>query len=94
MWYFNNSLACENDFSASLIWPSSRRSRLVTQRCSELHSSFHSGVSVTRQCGDDGEWSPVDLRDCTMFINSNPLVIVYFTLNGSVIDDRLIPKVN
>ena len=59
----------------------------MTQRCSELHSSFRSGVSVSRQCGDDGEWSPVDLRGCTMFINSNPLVIVYFTLNGSVTDD-------
>ena len=59
----------------------------MTQRCSELHPSFRSGVSVSRQCGDDGEWSPVDLRGCTMFINSNPLVIVYFTLNGSVTDD-------
>ncbi|XP_065910088.1 uncharacterized protein [Dysidea avara] len=78
---------CDNDFSGGLLWPSSGRNRLVTQRCSELHPSFRSGVSVSRQCGDDGEWSPVDLRGCTMFINSNPLVIVYFTLNGSVTDD-------
>ena len=85
--FVNYHLACENDFSGGLFWPASRRNQLVTQRCSELHSSFRSGVTISRQCGDDGEWSPVDLRDCTMFINSNPLVIVYFTLNGSVTDD-------
>jgi len=81
------SLACENDFAGGIFWPFSGRNRLVTQQCSKLHSSFRSGVYIRRHCEDDGKWSPVDLRDCTMFIDSRPLVIVYFTLNGSVTDD-------
>lgn len=86
-------LACEEDFSAGVLWPSSRQNRLVTQQCSELHRSFRAGVSISRQCGDDGEWSLVDIRDCTMFIDSSPLVIVYFTLNGSVTDDSITNEV-
>ena len=56
---------------------------MVTQRCSELHPSFRSGVEIQRQCGDDGSWSSVDFRDCTMFIGSSPIVVVYFTLSLS-----------
>ena len=52
----------------------------VTQPCSELHSSFRSGVNIVRQCLSDGNWSSVDLSDCTMFRNSYPVVVVYFTL--------------
>lgn len=79
--------ACEADFTGALLWPTSRRSRLVTQRCSALHSSFRSGVMVSRQCGDDGNWSPVSIQNCTMFNDSNPIVIVYFTVNTSNINE-------
>ena len=79
--------ACEADFTGGLLWPTSRRSRLVTQRCSEIHPSFRSGVMVSRQCGDTGDWSPVSIQDCTMFENSNPLVIVYFTVNTTTTNE-------
>ena len=52
----------------------------VSQSCSLLHPSFRSGVQIHRKCGNDGNWSPVDLRDCTMFIGSDPVVVVYFTI--------------
>jgi len=75
---------CEEDFSGGIFWPSSRRNRVVSRRCSELHSSFRSGVTVNRFCGADGQWLPADLRDCTMFNDSYPIVIVYAIFNRSV----------
>ena len=53
---------------------------LVTQPCSKLHPNFRSGVEIGRQCNSDGNWSPVDMTNCTMFLNSNPVIIVYFTV--------------
>ena len=79
--------ACETEFAGALLWPTSRRSRMVTQRCSALHPSFRSGVMVNRQCGDQGDWSPISIQDCTMFNDSNPLIIVYFTVNASNTDE-------
>ena len=52
-----------------------------------LHPSFRSGVMVSRQCGDEGDWSPISIQDCTMFNDSNPLVIIYFTVNTSNTDE-------
>ena len=75
------STACKTDFSGALLWARSRIGQVVTQKCSELHSNFRSGVEIQRQCGDDGSWLPVDLRNCTMFIGSSPVVIFYFTLS-------------
>ena len=73
-------VACVNDFSGALFWNNSRRNLLVTQPCSALHPSFRSGVNIARQCNSDGTWSTVDVSNCTMFINSNPVIIVYFTV--------------
>ena len=56
---------------------------MVTQRCSELHPSFRSGVMISRQCGSDGNWLPVSVQDCTMFNGSKPLVIMYFAVDTS-----------
>lgn len=75
------STACQNEFSGGLFWVNSRRGTHVSQPCSELHSSFRFGVSISRLCRADGSWSPVDLRNCTMFRDSNPAVVVYFTTN-------------
>ena len=76
---YNILIACDNDFSGALFWPNSKQDSLVIQSCSQLHPSFRSGVNIGRQCRSDGSWSPVDLRNCTMFIGSKPVVIVYFT---------------
>ena len=72
--------ACANEFSGALFWINSRTNLLVTQSCSELHPNFRSGVQIGRQCNNDGNWSPVDMTNCTMFLNSNPVIIVYFTV--------------
>ena len=74
------AIVCRNEFSVALFWPNSRRDSLVTQSCSQLHPSFRSGVNIGRQCRSDGSWSPVDLRNCTMFKSSKPVSIVYFTV--------------
>ena len=76
-------IACVNDFSGALFWNNSRRNLLVTQPCSTLHPSFRYGVNVARHCNSDGTWSPVDMTTCTMFINSNPVIVVYFTVTVS-----------
>ena len=77
---YNILIACDNDFSEALFWPNSQQNSLVTQSCSQLHPSFRSGVNIGRQCRSDGSWSPVDLRNCTMFIGSESVVIIYFTV--------------
>ena len=75
--------ACIDDFADGLFWSNSRRNVSVTQPCSELHPSFRSGVNIERQCLHDGSWSSVDISSCTMFRNSYPVVVVYFTLNNN-----------
>ena len=73
-------IACVNDFSGALFWNNSRRNLLVTHLCSELHPNFRSGVEIVRKCNNDGNWSPVDMTTCTMFLDSNPVLVVYFTV--------------
>lgn len=75
--------ACADDFSGALFWNSNRRNTSVTQRCSILHPSFRSGISIERHCNNYGIWSPVDMTNCTMFIGSNPVITVHFTLTVS-----------
>ena len=85
--------ACANDFSGALFWNSSRTNLLVTQPCSELHPSFRSGVQIGRKCNNDGNWSSVDMTNCTMFLNSNSIIIVYFTVfvtNSNMVDSATI----
>ena len=73
-------VACVDDFAGGLLWSNSRRNVSVTQPCSELHPSFRSGVNIERQCLNNGSWSSVDMSNCTMFRNSYPVVVVYFTV--------------
>ena len=77
---------CKSNFSEALFWPNSRQDSLVTQSCSQFHPSLRFGVNVGRQCDSDGNWSPVDLRNCTMFLDSKPVVIVYFTVTMNSTD--------
>ena len=88
--------ACVTDFSGALLWINSRTNLLVTQPCSELHPNFRSGVQIGRQCNSDGNWSPVDMTNCTMFLNSNPVIIVHFTVivNDSDMIDSTINNVS
>ena len=72
--------ACVSDFSGALFWTNSRTNSSVTQRCSELHPKFRSGFEIRRQFNNDGKWSPIDMTNCTMFIDSNPVLIVHFTV--------------
>ena len=83
--------ACKSDFSQALFWNISRRGVQAIQSCSELHSSFRFGVSISRQCQADGNWSPVDIRNCTMSTDSNPVIVVYFTTgqNNTVVPDNV-----
>ena len=76
-------VGCKDDFSEAVLWNASRLDQLVTVPCSELHSNFHYGVSISRYCNSDGTWSPVNLRNCTMLTDSQPVVIVYFTLESN-----------
>ena len=80
-------VACESQFTGALLWPTTRRSGLVTQQCSELHRMFRPGVMINRQCGETGDWSPISIQDCTMRSNSSALVIVYFTVAASDTDE-------
>ena len=72
--------ACDADFSNGSFWNTSRRDISRTQLCSTLHPNFLSGVNIERRCENDGTWSPIDLSNCTMFMDSLPVVIVSFTV--------------
>ena len=80
---FFHSLACLQNFSGGLLWPTSRRDREVTQRCSTLHPSFRSGVFISRKCNADGTWGPVDESNCTAQSNAIPTLILSFAVNVS-----------
>ena len=92
------AIVCKKEFSEALFWPNSRRDSLVTQSCSQLHPSFRSGVNIGRQCRSDGSWSPVDLRNCTMFKGSRSVSIVYFTValnnNNAMTSENITDKVS
>ena len=79
-------LACLQNFAGGLLWPTSRRNREVTQRCSTLHPSLRPGVTISRKCNDDGTWGPVDVSSCTALNNAIPILIVSFALNVSKSD--------
>ena len=76
-------LACLQDYSGGLLWPTSRRNREVTHRCSTLHPSLRPGVTISRKCNDDGTWGPVDDSSCTALNNAIPILIVSFAVNVS-----------
>jgi len=86
MTVFITFVACQEDFSGGLLWDKSRINTLAAQPCSKLHSSFRSGVNIKRWCQSDGSWSSVGISDCTMFINSNPIVLLYFTVSSETGD--------
>ena len=80
---FYCSLACLQNFSGGLLWPTSTLNTVVTQSCSTLHPSFRSRVAVSRKCNDDGTWRPVDYSNCTALNDAIPTLIVSFIVNMS-----------
>ena len=80
---FIYSLACLQNFSGGLLWPTSRRNSEATHRCSDLHPNFRSGVFISRKCNADGTWGPVNDSNCTAQDNAIPTLILSFTINVS-----------
>ena len=78
------------NFSGGLLWPTSRRNRVVTQSCSTLHPSFRSRVAMSRKCNDDGTWGPVDNSNCTALNDAIPTLIVSFIVNMSRAEAKVI----
>ena len=72
------------------MWPTSRRNREVTHRCSTLHPYFRSRVTIIRKCNDDGTWGPVDDSSCTALNNAIPILIISFIVNVSRVDAQLV----
>ena len=78
--YFNFLKLVLVIFLEHCFWNNSRRNVSATQLCSTLHPNFRSGVSIARRCNNDGTWSPVNMAACTMFIDSNPVIAIHFTV--------------
>ena len=74
------------NFSGGLLWPTSRRNRVITQSCASLHPRFRSRVSVSRECNDDGSWGTVDDSNCTALDNAIPTLLISFEMNISQAD--------
>ena len=80
---FYCTLACLQNYSGGLLWPTSRQNRVVTQSCSTLHPSFRSRVAVSRKCNNDGTWGPVDDTGCTVLNDAIPILLISFEVNVS-----------
>ena len=83
-------VACLQDFSGGLLWPTSRQNTVITQSCSNLHPNFRSRVAISRKCNDNGSWGPVDESNCTALENANPILIISFKVNVSRSDAEAI----
>ena len=78
---FFYSLVCLQNFSGGLLWPTSRRNRVVTRRCSALYPSFRSRVAISRKCNNNGTWGPEDYSNCTAFKSAIPTLLISFEGN-------------
>ena len=67
-----------------ILWPRQTSNTLARVRCSLLHSSFRSGVDITRMCYSNGEWADVDMSACTMRSDARPLVMMETDNGGDV----------
>ena len=76
-------LACLEDFSGGILWPTNRRNLEVSKSCSGLHRSFRARANVIRKCNDDGSWGPTDDSSCTALNDAIPTLIVSFKVNVS-----------
>jgi len=62
--------------SGGLVWGGQSAGRTSVHRCSNLHSVFSSGLTVSRKCTDDGVWEDVNFSGCTMKHSTNPKMII------------------
>ncbi|XP_065894114.1 uncharacterized protein [Dysidea avara] len=76
--------ACQSNYSMGILWPRQTSNTLARVRCSLLHSSFRSGVDITRMCYSNGEWADVDMSACTMRSDARPLVMMETDNGGDV----------
>ena len=79
-------LACFEDFSGGILWPTSRLNLEISQSCSTLHSSFRARANVIRKCNDDGTWGQTDDSSCTALNDAIPTLILSFIVNVSQAD--------
>ena len=80
---FNHFVACLEDFSNGLYWPTTKRGTRRELSCSLLHPSLRFGVDVTRFCKPDGNWDAVDFSACTAQADAISIVVVSFKVNVS-----------
>ena len=81
--FFNHFLACLEDYSNGLRWPTTRRNTVRALKCSELHPSLRPGVNIERFCKHDGNWDTIDFSACTALPDAISIVIVSFKVNVS-----------
>ncbi|XP_065892012.1 uncharacterized protein [Dysidea avara] len=67
---------CLPSIAGGLIWDGQSANRTSVRRCSDLHSVFNSGLTVSRRCNEFGIWEDVDFSGCTMKPSMNREVIV------------------
>ena len=62
-------------FSYGTIWPLTTVNSVARTRCARIHHSFWYGPVVTRRCQDDGVWDTPDVSQCSVGVDTNPLII-------------------
>ena len=85
---YNFFLVCLGPtLSHGLIWSTTPVNQTALIQCSEISTSFWSGLYVTRKCLDGGVWDEVDVSQCTInYTNKMPFIIysTYENDNSSI----------
>ena len=79
-------IACEPEYKNGLLWERHQSNQMAQIRCSAFHSSFRSGVYISRMCNENGEWSEIDFSSCTMRLDAKPLLVFEINSTSSVVN--------
>ena len=71
---------CLPSIAGGIRWDGQSAGRTSVRRCSDLHSVFNSGLTVSRKCNESGKWMDVDFSACTMRQSLHRNVVVMQTV--------------
>ena len=76
IYLFPITVDCLPSIAGGLIWDGQSSNRTSFRRCSDLHSVFNPGLTVSRRCNKDGIWEDVNFFGCTMRLSMSRAVII------------------
>ena len=75
-------LDCPEEIVMGIVWERSLTNATYNHKCSDIHPSFKLADVVTRKCMKNRSWTPVDMSQCVMDLNSPVVMVLVVTLNA------------